>query len=127
MPNIENLISNAERTPEQRQEFAKKAGIASGAARRRKALFRKLGYTGIESFDNLSEIQQRAKEAGNFNAELKAEELKGKLAGLYVEKVASTDSLGNDLQIPLVSNKELLDIMERRHRNDRKRSQESSD
>lgn len=34
--NDENLIQNSERTPSERRENARKAGIASGAARRRK-------------------------------------------------------------------------------------------
>lgn len=51
MPNIENLISNAERTPEQRQEFAKKAGIASGAARRRKKELRISLIAALEADD----------------------------------------------------------------------------
>lgn len=34
MPNIKNLKSNSERTPEQRKELAKKAGIISGEKRR---------------------------------------------------------------------------------------------
>lgn len=35
-PGEENLIQNSDRTPEERQEQARKAGIASGEARRRK-------------------------------------------------------------------------------------------
>lgn len=37
MPNRNNLIPNHERTPKERRENARKAGIASGKARRRKA------------------------------------------------------------------------------------------
>ncbi len=36
MPNKGNLIPNSERTPKERKENARKAGIASGAARRKK-------------------------------------------------------------------------------------------
>lgn len=36
MANIENLKSNTERTPKERKELARKAGLASGAARREK-------------------------------------------------------------------------------------------
>lgn len=36
MPNEENLISNSERTPKERQERAKKMGIASGKSRRKR-------------------------------------------------------------------------------------------
>ena len=36
MANIENLVPNEDRTPEERRENARKAGIASGVARRKK-------------------------------------------------------------------------------------------
>lgn len=36
MPNEKNLVPNEQRTPSERRENAQKAGIASGAARRRK-------------------------------------------------------------------------------------------
>ena len=36
MPNEKNLIPNDQRTPEERRENARKAGVASGASRRRK-------------------------------------------------------------------------------------------
>lgn len=41
MPNRDNLIPNHERTPSERRENAKKAGIASGKARRKKANLKK--------------------------------------------------------------------------------------
>ncbi len=40
MANEENLISNFERTPKEREELARKAGIASGRARREKKAMR---------------------------------------------------------------------------------------
>ena len=40
MANTDNLIPNEERTPEERRENARKAGKASGAARRRKKAMR---------------------------------------------------------------------------------------
>ena len=43
MPNPENIINaNSERTPQERQEIARKGGIASGAARRQKKTMREL-------------------------------------------------------------------------------------
>lgn len=36
MPNEQNLIPNEKRTPSERRENARKAGVASGASRRRK-------------------------------------------------------------------------------------------
>ncbi len=98
MANEENLKEPVRSTSEAR-ELGRKGGIKSGEVRRQKAELRKLGYTGIESFDKLSELQAQAIANGNINAALKAEELKGKLAGLYVEKVAQTDSKGQDTPI----------------------------
>ncbi len=40
MANSDNLVPNYERTPEQRQENARKGGIASGKARREKRLIK---------------------------------------------------------------------------------------
>ena len=99
MANKHNLIDNSVRTPSERRESARKAGVKSGEVRRQKAELRKLGYTGIESFDKLNELQSQAIANGNITAALKAEELKGKLAGLYVEKVAQTNSKGQDAPI----------------------------
>lgn len=41
MANEQNLIKNSERTPSERRENAKKAGVASGKARRKKADLKK--------------------------------------------------------------------------------------
>lgn len=41
MANEQNLIKNSERTPSERRENARKAGVASGKARRKKADFKK--------------------------------------------------------------------------------------
>ena len=38
--NMENLIPNSSRTPEELREMTRKAGIASGKARRKKKLFK---------------------------------------------------------------------------------------
>lgn len=43
MANPENLIPNENRTPKERRENARKAGIASGVARRRKKTLKELG------------------------------------------------------------------------------------
>lgn len=40
MPNPENLVRNEDRTPEKRKENARKAGIASGKARRERRQLR---------------------------------------------------------------------------------------
>lgn len=102
MANEDNL--NPVRSKNEARERGKKGGIKSGKVRKQKAELRKLGYTGIESFDKLNELQVQAIANGNITAALKAEELKGKLAGLYVEKTAQTDSEGNDLKEPVIFN-----------------------
>ena len=51
MANEQNLIPNSERTPSERRENARKAGIASGKARREKADLRKMLQIALESDD----------------------------------------------------------------------------
>lgn len=102
MANKDNLTPV--RSEKEARELGRKGGLKSGEVRRQKAELRKLGYTGIESFDKLNELQAKAITNGNLNVALKAEELKGKLAGLYVDKVAQTDTGGNDLKEPVVFN-----------------------
>lgn len=41
-PGEENLVPNSERTPEERKKQAKKAGVASGKARRERKKFKEL-------------------------------------------------------------------------------------
>lgn len=52
----------------------------------RKKQEEELIYTAKDSFLNLEKAQEKAIEQGNIQAYLKAEELKGKLLGLYTEK-----------------------------------------
>lgn len=60
MANEQNLIPNSERTPKQRQEIARKAGIASGAARReRKTLAETLRLVLEEKIGEGSELSKR--------------------------------------------------------------------
>lgn len=47
--NEQNLIPNSERTPSERRENARKAGIASGKARREKADLRRMLQVWLES------------------------------------------------------------------------------
>lgn len=51
MANEQNLIPNSERTPSERRENARKAGIASGKARREKADLRRQLQVFLESDD----------------------------------------------------------------------------
>lgn len=113
MANEQNLIPQNKRTKAEQREIARKGGLKSGEIRRKRAELKKLGYTDIESFDKLDELQQEAMAKGNINAAIKAEELKGKLAGLYVEKIASTDSEGNDVNEPVVFNIQPVKVLDK--------------
>lgn len=86
MANEKNLVPQSKRTKREQREIASKGGKKSGEVRRERARLRKVGYTDVESFDKLNELQKLAIASRNVNAAIKAEELKGKLAGLYVEK-----------------------------------------
>ena len=50
----------------------------------------KFNYTKEEHFKELEELKQEAKKTGALAAAVKAAELKGKLCGLYIEKVETT-------------------------------------
>lgn len=54
--NESNLIPNYERTPEERQEIARKGGIASGEARRRKKTLKEELIILLETNDNNTKI-----------------------------------------------------------------------
>ena len=60
--NVENLIPNDKRTPSERRENAKKAGIASGRARREKRIICKVANECLEkevrSFKSLKKIAE---------------------------------------------------------------------
>lgn len=68
------------------QHQLKKPNIALAIEEKRKQQQEELIYTAKDSFLNLNFAQEKAIEQGNMNAYLKAEELKGKLLGLYTEK-----------------------------------------
>lgn len=70
MANEKNLIPNEERTPEERRENARKAGIASGAARRERKLLKDIAETVLamplngSKKENLEAIQNYAELKG---------------------------------------------------------------
>jgi len=59
----------------------------------RGSIVKELNYTAKESFDKLTKIQEMALKGKRLNEALKAEELKGKLCGLYVERKDISGSL----------------------------------
>ena len=68
------------------QKQLKKPNIRLAIQERKAKIEEELIYTAKDSFANLSFAQEKAIESGNIQAYLKAEELKGKLIGLYTEK-----------------------------------------
>lgn len=117
MANEKNLVPQSKRTKREQREIASKGGKKSGEVRRERARLRKLGYTDVESFDKLNELQKLAIASRNVNAAIKTEELKGKLAGLYVDKTEITGRGGKDLLPPVdlsgLSDDKLLLLVER--------------
>ncbi len=53
--NEQNLVPNSERTPEERKANARKAGQASGAARRRKKTFREMVEAALSAKGTMGE------------------------------------------------------------------------
>lgn len=70
----------------QAQKVLKKPNVSLAIEEKRKKQQEELIYTAKDSFLNLELAQSQALEQGNIQAYLKAEELKGKLLGLYTEK-----------------------------------------
>jgi len=61
--------------------------IKSRVAELRAPIVEKVGITLENHIAELQSLKQLAREAGNYAAAIKAEELRGKVCGLYVEKV----------------------------------------
>ena len=68
------------------QKKLKSPNISLAIQQRKAQIEEELKYTAKDSFLNLEMAQSQALEQGNIQAYLKAEELKGKLLGLYTEK-----------------------------------------
>lgn len=64
MANEQNLIKNSERTPSERREIAKKAGVASGKSRRKKADFKKALNTILSADVFSSKLARTLEEMG---------------------------------------------------------------
>lgn len=76
MANVKNLRMNSERTPKERKELARKAGIKSGEARQKKATFKKIldSMLYIEDAEGLTPAEKICMELVNsaINGNLKA-------------------------------------------------------
>ena len=67
-------------------ELLKNGKVSVRLQEHKEKLQKKFFYTTEQSFNKLEELQSLATAKANIQAALKAEELKGKLLGLYVEK-----------------------------------------
>ena len=63
-PNINNLIPNSQRTPEELREMTSKAGKKSGEVRRRKKLFREYACSLLDSKIKNEKIRKQLKDIG---------------------------------------------------------------
>ena len=61
--------------------------VSARVAELRAPIVEKVGITLENHIAELQSLKQLAKDAGNYAAAIKAEELRGKVCGLYVEKV----------------------------------------
>lgn len=68
------------------QHQLKNTSISLAIEQKKAQIEEELKYTVKDSFLNLESAQSKAMEDGNINAYIKAEELKGRLLGLYTEK-----------------------------------------
>ena len=64
MANEQNLIKNSERTPSERRENAKKAGVASGKARRKKANLKKAFETILQADVASPSVKKKLEDMG---------------------------------------------------------------
>lgn len=58
---------------------------------------KKAQLTQAQHLDKLEELRDMAVEAGNVQAAIRAEELRGKCTGQYIERKADVDTDGNDV------------------------------
>lgn len=81
-----NTSANNNTIAKEAQNILKNPNIAPIIEQKKAKIEEELIYTAKDSFLNLNFAQEKAIEQGNIQAYLKAEELKGKLLGLYTEK-----------------------------------------
>ena len=81
-----NTSANNNTIAKEAQNILKNPNITPIIEQKKAKIEQELIYTAKDSFLNLELAQSQALEQGNIQAYLKAEELKGKLLGLYTEK-----------------------------------------
>ena len=114
--NEQNLIPQNRRTKREQREIASKGGKKSGEARRDRKKLKEallLLLAKGETQDNICLALIEKAQSGDTKA---FEVIRDTIGEKPVDKLARTDSEGNDPDVPVVSNAELLAIMERRHR-----------
>jgi len=110
----DNLIKNNRLTPDERRKNARKAGKASGKARRERKELKKELLLLLKSGDIQEKICTALIEKAQ-SGDVKAfEVIRDTIGEKPVDKLAHTDSEGKDIAPAVVSNSELLAIMERR-------------
>ena len=100
--NDDNLVPNSERTPTERRELAKKAGIASGEARRAKKTAREIARAildeittskeGVEATVRYAALKQQASKA--LKGDIKATEFLIKVADEMPKQQAEVEHHG---------------------------------
>ncbi len=68
----------------------------------KKSITKRIEYASTDSFKQLNKLQEMAISQENVSLALKAEELKGKLAGLYSEKKEQQDIDNTPLEIKII-------------------------
>lgn len=114
--NEQNLIPQNRRTKREQREIASKGGKKSGEARRDRKKLKEallLLLAKGETQDNICLALIEKAQSGDTKA---FEVIRDTIGEKPVDKLAYTDSEGNAPDVPVVSNAELLAIMERRHR-----------
>lgn len=114
--NEQNLIPQNRRTKREQREIASKGGKKSGEARRDRKKLKEallLLLAKGETQDNICLALIEKAQGGDTKA---FEVIRDTIGEKPVDKLAHTDSEGNAPDVPIVSNAELLTIMERRRR-----------
>lgn len=128
MANEQNLIKNSERTPSERRENAKKAGVASGKARRKKANLKKAFETILQADVASPSVKKQLEDMGFDTTNEMAlamvmmqKAMKGNVRAFeQISKLTTTDAKDN------LDKKEQKERIKRLELDNKKREQELS-
>lgn len=128
MANEQNLIKNSERTPSERRENAKKAGVASGKARRKKANLKKAFETILQADVASPSVKKQLEDMGFDTSNEMAlamvmmqKAMKGNVRAFeQISKLTTTDAKDN------LDKKEQKERIKRLELDNKKREQELS-